>query len=79
MDNTILQTEIIEILGDIFELDRIQITSETSMQNMSRWDSLRQIIIISSMEEKYNIIFPDDVLFELTSVEAIVREVSKLI
>ena len=79
MDNTILQTEIIEILGDIFELDRIQITSETSMQNMSRWDSLRQIIIISSLEEKYNIIFPDDVLFELTSVEAIVREVSKLI
>ncbi|MDR1505443.1 MAG: acyl carrier protein [Prevotella sp.] len=79
MNNTILQAEIIDILENILELDRTQITLETCIQNISQWDSLHQVIIISSLEEKYNIIFPDDVLFELTSVEAIVREVSKLI
>jgi acyl carrier protein len=74
-----LKNEIIEILAGILEVDKDGLTIETTMEDLVEWDSIRNVIIISSLEEHYNIVFSDDALFELTSVDSIVKEVSKLI
>jgi acyl carrier protein len=79
MKNERLENEIKNIIADILEVDIKKLSMKTRIKDVSSWDSIHQVIITSSLEEKYNIIFPDDILFELSSIEAIVREVSQLI
>ena len=57
--------EIIAIIAEILEVN-----PEVLNEN---WDSIHQLMIISSIEEKYGISFPEDSLFEMTSIEAMVR------
>ena len=48
------------------------------MTEVDGWDSMRNIMILSAMEEHYDLMFPEDDVFDLTSVAAIAEEIEKL-
>lgn len=73
-----LKEEIKNIIADILEIPASELSSEMQMEDIDNWDSMRNVIILSSLEDKYDIIFPDDDIFDLTSVGALVEEVIKL-
>ena len=56
----ILEKKLNKIFMNIFQLKNKDINKNISMQNVSKWDSLNHIGLISEIEENFNIHFNDD-------------------
>ena len=64
--------EILRKIEEIFktelEDDSMQITYESSTNNVDKWDSMNNLIIISAIEKEFNISFPLDIIFDAKNV-----------
>ena len=45
------------------------------MQNVSKWDSLNHIGLISEIEENFNIHFNDDEIIDMTNYKSIIKKI----
>lgn len=70
-----LQQEIIDLISGILKKP---VDATTEMGTIQEWDSIRNVMILSSLEEHFDIFFPEDDIFDLTSVQAITDEIAKL-
>lgn len=73
-----LKEEIKNTIAEILEMPAAELTFDMEMEDVDGWDSMRNVMILSTLEEKYDIIFPEDDIFDLTSVGALAEEVAKL-
>ena len=73
-----LKEEIKNTIAEILEMPAADLTFDMEMEEVDGWDSMRKVMILSTLEEKYDIIFPEDDIFDLTSVGALAEEVAKL-
>lgn len=73
-----LKEEIKNTIAEILEMPADDLTFDMEMEDVDGWDSMRNVMILSTLEEKYDIIFPEDDIFDLTSVGALAEEVAKL-
>lgn len=73
-----LKEEIRLTIANILEISVDRLGYETEMDEISEWDSMHNILILSELEEKYDILFPEDDIFDLVSVNAFAEEISKL-
>ena len=67
-----------EIIAEILKLPVEQIDVEAEMTDIEGWDSLRNVMILSKIEEHFDIMFPPDDIFDLTSVKAFAEEIEKI-
>lgn len=67
-----------EIIAEILKLPLEQIDVEADMTDIEGWDSLRNVMILSQLEEHFDIMFPPDDIFDLTSVRAFAEEIEKI-
>ena len=74
---TILE-ETKEIIASILKLPVEQLDVEAEMTDIEGWDSLRNVMILSQLEEHFDIMFPPDDIFDLTSVKAFAEEIEKI-
>ena len=70
-----LQQEIIDLISGILKKP---VDAMTEMGTIQEWDSIRNVMILSALEEHFDILFPEDDIFDLTSVKAITEEIAKL-
>ena len=70
-----LQKEIIDLISGILNKP---VDAMTEMGAIQEWDSIRNVMILSALEEHFDILFPEDDIFDLTSVKAITEEIVKL-
>lgn len=70
-----LQQEIIDLISGILNKP---VDMTTEMGAIQEWDSIRNVMILSALEEHFDILFPEDDIFDLTSVKAITEEIAKL-
>lgn len=70
-----LQQEIIDLISGILNKP---VDASTEMGKIQEWDSIRNVMILSALEEHFDILFPEDDIFDLTSVRAITEEIAKL-
>lgn len=70
-----LQQEIIDLISVILNKP---VDASTEMGKIQEWDSIRNVMILSALEEHFDILFPEDDIFDLTSVKAITEEIAKL-
>lgn len=73
-----VKEEIKNTIAEILEMPADELTFDMEMEDVDGWDSMRNVMILSTLEEKYDIIFPEDDIFDLTSVGALAEEVAKL-
>lgn len=73
-----LKEEIRDIIAGILELPSSSLDYNTEMNEVAEWDSMHNVIILSTLEEKYGILIPEDDLFDLTSINALADEITKL-
>lgn len=78
MLNRIIQLETKEIIASILKLPVELLDIEAEMTDVEGWDSLRNVMILSKLEEHFDIMFPSDDIFDLTSVKAFAEEIQKL-
>lgn len=70
--------EIKEIIASVLKLPVEQLDVKVEMTDIEGWDSLRNVIILSQLEKHFDILFPPDDIFDLTSVKAFAEEIEKL-
>ena len=60
-----------ETVAEALEVDKSQITDESSMGNIENWDSLSHIRIITNLEEKFDVKFDENDIMRMTSIAEI--------
>jgi len=70
--------EVKTIVAGILGLTEAQLDVNAEMNEVEEWDSMRNIQILQALEENYDILFPEDDIFDLTSVTALAEEIEKL-
>ena len=70
--------EVKTIIAKILNLPESSLDVNTDMSEISEWDSMSNIRILSTLEEHYDILFPEDDVFDLTSVFALAEEIEKI-
>lgn len=75
--NILVETK--EIIASVLKIPVEQLDVDAEMTDVAGWDSLRNVMILAKLEEHFDITFPSDDIFDLTSVQVLVEEINKLI
>lgn len=73
-----MRDKIVEIVAEVLGITPEQVQPGLSIGDIPAWGSMAQMRLISTLEQRLEIEFPLEDLFDLTSVSAIVEEVEKL-
>ncbi|MBQ5782620.1 MAG: acyl carrier protein [Oscillospiraceae bacterium] len=71
--------ELTEIFRDIFDDEEIELTDETTADDIEDWDSLEQINLLVAIEKKFSIKFQLAEVSHLANVGDMVDLVQKLV
>lgn len=50
----------LEVFANVFEIDPLVITDETSPENLPAWDSLAHVQLIQALEQAFSVAIPPD-------------------
>ena len=73
-----IKLQVIKIISETLNVEQSVLSDDLSIGDIPEWDSVGNLAIISALEETMDIEIPLDDLFELTSIAALVEEVTKL-
>lgn len=73
-----MESKVKEIIARVLNVPLERITDELSSGDIPEWDSVGNLAIISTIEQEFELEFPLEDLFDLTSVRSLVEEVDKL-
>ena len=68
-----------DIIAAVLKIPVEQLVVDAEMTDIAGWDSLRNVMILAKLEEHFDIVFPSDDIYDLTSVRAFVDEITKLL
>lgn len=66
-----------EIFRDVFDQDDLEITAETTSNDIEDWDSFAQINLIIEIENEFNIKFDLEEINDLKSIKNILKVIEK--
>ena len=66
-----VEIKIQELMGTVFEISAQEITIESSQDNLDKWDSLKHLDLVTTIEEEFDIIFPIEEIGNLVSFKLI--------
>ena len=67
------------IIASVLKIPVEQLDMNAEMTDIAGWDSLRNVMILARLEEHFDVVFPSDDIYDLTSVRAFVEEITKLL
>lgn len=73
-----MKEEVISIVAEVLGVVPEQVTPELAIGDIPAWSSMAQMRLISTLEQRLEIEFPIEDLFDLTSVQALIDEVNKV-
>lgn len=73
-----IKEKVFEIVAECLEKKVSDLTMDTDMDDVEEWDSMRNVMILSKLEEEFDIMIPEDDIFDLVTVGAIVEEIEKI-
>lgn len=73
-----IKQEVVELVADVLGIPCDRLPLDVEMDEIPDWDSIKNVIVLSRLEERFDATIPEDDVFELTSVRAIVDEIVKL-
>jgi acyl carrier protein len=62
------EEKLLEILSKVFLLDKEKITDDLRRKDFEPWDSMNHLIIVSEIENEFEIFFEDEEVVELWTV-----------
>ena len=66
-----------EILSKILLIDETKVTDALKRTDLESWDSMTHLILISELEQNFDITFNDDEIASITSVADIKKTLQK--
>jgi acyl carrier protein len=75
----IMRDKIKNVMALVFEIEPSQIPESASTSTIDNWDSLNHMNLVVALEEEFNILFSDEEIVEIISLEAVEKSLlSKL-
>ncbi len=62
------EEKLLEILSKVFLLDKDKITDDLRRKDFEPWDSMNHLVIVSEIENEFEIFFEDEEVVELWTV-----------
>lgn len=73
-----IKDQVLQIVAECLELPVEQLSLDTDMDDVDGWDSMRNVMILSRLEDDFDVMIPEDDIFDLVTIGAIVEEIEKL-
>ena len=73
-----LKVHVRAIIAEVLEIPIESLDCDAEMDQIEQWDSIHNVSILAALEEKFDVMFPEDDLFDLISVSTFADEISKL-
>ena len=73
-----MSSKIRHIIAEVIGVPVEQVRDDASPATLEAWDSLRHMNLIVALEEELGVTFDDDALGRLTSLPAILEELSRV-
>lgn len=67
--------KVIEIVATTCEVDKSEVTVDSTVGDFPAWDSIGHLTILSTIEEEFNISFEPEEMMDLEDVNDIVKAV----
>jgi acyl carrier protein len=65
-----------EVMGDVFDVDNLSVTPETTAADVEEWDSLSHIRLVVAIEKRFKIAFKNAEIGNLKNVGDLVSLVN---
>lgn len=66
-----MKEKVIEIMKDVLETEDLSLN--TSQENCENWNSLRQLNLVSELEDEFDVEFEPEEIAEMKSVERVLK------
>lgn len=73
-----LKEQVRAVIAEILEIPVESLDCDAEMDQIEQWDSIHNVSILAALEEKFDVMFPEDDLFDLISVSTFADEITKL-
>ena len=73
---TDFEDKLLDILSKVFLLDKDKITDDLRRKDFEPWDSMNHLILVSEIENEFEIFFEDEEVVELWTVGDIKKVLS---
>ena len=64
-----------KIFINVFQMQNKDISNNSSMKNIEKWDSLNHIGLISAIEEKFDLQFNDEEIVKMINYKLIIKNI----
>jgi acyl carrier protein len=69
---------IMQIIANCLEKDVASLDCDMALPDMEGFDSMRNVMILSNIEDTFDLIIPEDDIFDITTINEWVAEIEKL-
>ncbi|MFW9807406.1 MAG: acyl carrier protein [Candidatus Thorarchaeota archaeon] len=70
------EDKLLDILSKVFLIDKDKITDDLRRKDFEPWDSMAHLVVVSEIENEFEIFFEDDEVVELWTVGDIKKVLS---
>ena len=77
MNSNEIKTKVIDVIFNVFNIDKSKINQKMDLDNTDDWDSLKHMNLIIALEEEFNINFQDSEIIQINSFNKIIEVISK--
>jgi len=76
---TEIQERVCIVVSSIMNVPVESVTPKSSAATIEAWDSLKHMSLIMALEQEFNVMFDDEQLIELITVEKIVTQLTGMV
>ena len=73
-----IREQVISIIAECLEVESSAINCDLELFDMEGYDSMRGVMILSKIEDCFDVMVPEDDIFDITTIDAWVKEIEKL-
>ena len=71
-----IKIKVIDVISNVFNIEKSKINQKMDSNNMDGWDSLKHMNLIIALEEEFNINFQDFEIIQINSFKKIIEVIT---